>query len=257
MATAANLGAIASPDGIEAARALLEVIAQHGPTARARDVLATDGVKSFKTPLADLLLAGDNSDGCSKRRIAEPIGRHPLRRGLFAFGLGLAFGHADAETLAQLAQTAKALGATGIRVAAERALLVIGLTEQTIPRLAADAERLAFVVRGHDPRLHVIACAGAPICASAHIAARALAPAIAAAAETYLDHRTRIHVSGCAKGCAHAGAASFSIVGRPDGCGIIANGSVGDAPLMLAPTNKLPAIIADLVREAKRETGHV
>ena len=80
----------------------------------------------------------------------------------------------------------------------DRALLVIGLTPQTVPLVAAEAETLGFVVRANDPRRYVIACAGAPICAAAHIAARSLAPAVTAAAEKYLDNDFRIHISGCA-----------------------------------------------------------
>ena len=123
--------------------------------------------------------------------------------------------------------------------------------------MAAEAETLGFVVRANDPRRYVIACAGAPICASAHIAARSLAPAVAAAAETYLDDDVRIHISGCPKGCAHAGAADLTVVGRPDGCALIANGTVHDEPVALTPASDLPSMIAEWMREAKRETGHV
>jgi precorrin-3B synthase len=255
--TATKLGAVASVNGVEAARRLLDVIARHGRTARARDVLATDGAGPFKAALGGIAAAPAYSDSRTQTRVVEPIGTHLLRDGSFACGLGLAFGHVDARSLDRLAQAANISGATGIRAAADRALLIIGLTQQTAPIVAAEAERLGFIVHPDDPRRRVIACAGAPICAAAHIAARSIAPAVAEAAGEYLDSCFRIHISGCAKGCAHAGAAGVTVVGRDDGCGIIVNGSVRDSPVALAAANELPARIAELARAAKRECGHV
>ena len=255
-ATATELGIVPSADGVEAARRLLEVIARHGPTARARDVLAGDGAAPFTGALAGLVVALDHSGSLRRTRIIDPIGRHFLRDGSSAYGVGLAFGHADASTLEHLAQTAETSGATGIRASAERALLIIGLTQRTAPIVAADAERLGFIVRVDDPRRYVIACAGAPICAAAHIAARTIAPAVTETAGIHLNNRVRIHISGCVKGCAHAGAAGLTVVGRPDGCAVIVNGSVRDAPVALTTESELPAVIAVLAR-AQRECGHV
>jgi precorrin-3B synthase len=255
--TSTDLGVIASADGAETVRRLLEVIARHGRAARARGILATDGVTPFTAALADLVLVSDHSGPRKPMRIADPICRHLLRDGSFAFGVGLAFGHADATKLERLAQTANNCGAIGIRAAADRALLVVGLTAQTASTVAAEADRLGFVVRADDPRRYVIACAGAPICAAAQIASRTLAPAVAEAARAHLDRDFRIHISGCDKGCAHVGAASLTVVGRHDGCAIIPNGSVGDTPIALATPNELPLVIAEMVRNAKREAAHV
>jgi precorrin-3B synthase len=256
-ATATTLGIVASADGTEVARRLLETIARHGRTARARDILATDGVAPFTAALTDLVVATDHSGSRNLARIADPIGRHRLSDGSFAFGVGLAFGHADATTLERQAQTANNSGASGIRAAADRALMVVGLTAQTASTVAAEAERLRFVVRANDPRRYVIACAGAPICAAAQIASRTLAPAVAEAAQAHLDRDLRIHISGCDKGCAHVGAVSLTVVGRHDGSAIITNGSVRDTPIALATPNELPLVIAEMVRNAKREAAHV
>jgi precorrin-3B synthase len=254
-ATATHLGVIAPADGAEASRRLLEVIARHGRTARARDILATDGVAPFTAALAGLL-PPDHPIARRTPRTTEPIGWHLLRDASFAFGVGLAFGHADATTLERLAHAANNSGAAGIRAAADRALLVVGLTAETAPIVAAEAEKLGFVVRADDPRRYVVACPGAPVCAAAHIAARTLAPAVTEAARAHLDSDFRIHISGCAKGCAHAGAARFTVVGRHDGCAVVANGSVRDAPTAFAAANELPAVIAEMMRDAKREAAH-
>ena len=138
-----------------------------------------------------------------------------------------------------------------------RALMSVGLTQQASPLFAAAAAALGFIVRADDPRRHVVACAGAPICASADIAARAIAPQIAAAAAPHLDGSFKIHISGCAKGCAHPAPAALTIVGTSAGCVLISNGSTRDAPFKVVVTNELPAAIAEIARGIKHEDDHV
>jgi precorrin-3B synthase len=133
----------------------------------------------------------------------------------------------------------------------------IGRTRQTASSFAAAAEALGFIVHTDDPRRQVVACAGAPICASANIAARAIAPQIAAAAAPYLDGSFKIHISGCAKGCAHPGPAALTVVGTSSGCALIADGTARGAPFKIVATNELPAAIAEIVRSLKREDDHV
>ena len=118
-------------------------------------------------------------------------------------------------------------------------------------RFSAAVASLGFVTRADDPRRHVVACAGAPLCASAYIAARAIAPDIAVAAAPYLSGGLTIHVSGCAKGCARPGAAPLTVVGTPQDCGLIANGAARDAPFAAAPLRELPDVIADYLRECR------
>lgn len=135
--------------------------------------------------------------------------------------------------------------------------MIIGLTQQTAWPLAAAAAALGFIVRADDPRRHVVACAGAPICASANIAARAIAPQIAAAAAPYLDGSFKIHISGCAKGCAHPAPAALTVVGTSSGSALVANGSTRDAPFKIVTTNELPAAIAEIARDHKHEDENV
>jgi precorrin-3B synthase len=252
-ATAVHIGTIAPADGVEAAVRLLEVIAQRGRRTRARDVLAGTGAAPFRSVLSDLIIA----DAAPPRRCKshDPIGSHRLRDGSVAVGAGLAFGHADSTTLERLADAANAAGATGIRTGPSRALTIIGLARQAAPTLASAAESLGLIVDPADPRRRIVACAGAPICASAHIAARALAPLVATIAAPHLDSSRHIHISGCAKGCAHAGSAALTIVGAETGCALIANGSTRDVPFDVIATNGLAAAIERYVREPAREDG--
>ena len=252
---ATHLGWVAGRDGVEVTIRLLEVLAQHGRVARIRDVVAAEGIAAFRSAVADLII----HDGPvrSQRQFSDAIGLHPLRDGTFAYGIGLAFGHGDATSLQRLTEAAKAAGAEGMRVAPGRALIIVGLTRQTAVSFAASVEALGFIVHADDPRRHVVACAGAPICASAVIAARAIAPQIAAAATPHLDGSFKIHISGCAKGCAHPAPAALTIVGTTSGCAFIANGSTRDVPFKTVATNELPDAVVEIARGRKREENHV
>jgi len=256
-ASAAQVGVVAPAQGVEAATRLLDVIARRGRDARARDLLATAGVAPFQAALA--IAAG--SCGLplrnGERKTRDAIGLHRLRDGSLARGLGLAFGYAEASALELLAQAAGAAGASGMRAAPGRALMIIGIAHQRAPAFAAAAERLGFIVDAGDPRRQVVACAGAPICASAHVAARAIAPVIAASAAPFLGGAFTIHISGCAKACAHPGPAALTAFGTPEGCALVANGSTRDIPHSVVPGRELPEAIARYARERMKEAAHV
>jgi precorrin-3B synthase len=249
---ATALGLVAPADGVEIVIRLLDALAKRGSNARARDIV---GAALFRSAVSDFLHG--EAPPRSSRRSGEAIGTHHIRSGLYACGVGLPFGHTDAILLERLVDAARAAGANGLRAAPGRALMIIGLTRETAPGFVAAARELGFITRADDPRRKVVACAGAPICASAHIAARALAPVIASAAAPHIEDGQTIHISGCAKGCAHAAPAALTVVGTPDSCALVANGSTRDAPFALMTADQLPAAIARYAREHRREAGHV
>jgi precorrin-3B synthase len=245
---ASSLGTVSPNNAIVTAIKLLDVLARRGREARARDIVAAEGVTPFSVAIGDLLQS--HSPPCKKpAAYKDPIGLHPLRDGIFACGIGLAFGHADAETLEAMIEAAKRAKANGLRVA-PRALLVVGFTQDTAAVFVEDVERLGFIVRADDPRRRVFACAGAPVCTSAHIPARTLAPLAAAAIASHCERALTIHISGCAKGCAHPAPAALTVVGTPEGCALVANGTARDSAFAIVSTHDLPAAIAKYVREA-------
>ena len=248
-AEASELGFVAPHDGSAAVVRLLETLARHGRDARARDAVAKHDTIAFRAAIADLVV--NRSAERPPRPSCDPIGVHRLRGGTLACGVGLAFGHADANSLQRLAKAATAAGARGLRAAAGRALLVIDLQPQSVPSLLAAAETLGFITRPDDPRRQVTACAGAPICASATIAARAMAPQIAAAIAPRRDGALKVHISGCAKGCAHPAPAALTVVGTPQGCALIAGGTTRDAPFKVVAADELPAAIAEFADGAR------
>ncbi len=138
-----------------------------------------------------------------------------------------------------------------MRATPGRVLMTIGATQETVRAFTDAAERLGFIVRADDPRRRVIACPGAPICASAYMAARALAPSIAAETGAFPDDAATIHISGCAKGCAHPSAAALTIVGTPEGCALIANGSTRGMPFAVVSPDRLSEAIASAMQEGR------
>ena len=248
--TATPIGAVAAEHAVEAAMRMLRVIAAGGPAARARDIVATNGAAAFRRVIADILV---DLPPTPLRPAADPLGTHTLRDGRLAIGLGLAFGHAHSTALEELARAAVESGATGYRTAPGRALLVVGVTEDSAGHLANIAQRLGFIVRADDPRRQVVACAGAPICASAEISTRALAPSLAKVVVAGAD-APMVHLSGCTKGCACPRSAPLTVVGIEGRCGVLVNGSARDEPLVMLTPEALPGALsrcADGVRRLR------
>jgi precorrin-3B synthase len=122
------------------------------------------------------------------------------------------FGQMAADTLAALA----ALG--DLRVTPWRMLLVEGLRQMPgLPGLILDPDA---------PIRRVTACTGAPGCLQAHAPVRPLARRLA----PQVPPGRHLHVSGCAKGCAHPGVADVTLVATPQGFDRIHAGTAQDAP---------------------------
>jgi precorrin-3B synthase len=245
-ATAVTLGFAALKDAAALVSDLLAVIAAHGPEARAADVLAREGLDPF------LSAAGARLELASSRampRKAETIGLHRLDDGRCALGVALPFGQAQALDLIALLRIARANGAHWAATAPQRTLLLGPVGEMTAFALGTAADSLGFIVDARDSRRRVVACAGAPACASGLIPARALAAGIAAQLP---QGRMAVHVSGCAKGCAHPANARLTIVGTAQGCGLTRNGTARAQPDIYL--NEEDAV-AEAVRLITRESA--
>jgi precorrin-3B synthase len=244
-APAAWLGTVAPKDAVGVVLQILTTIAGHGPTARTADILDCKGFAAFPTvePAADP----------PPRAPAEMIGVHAMRDGAVALGIGLAFGHTHADALANLMHVAVRHRVHAARPAPDRALLLTGISALDVHGLTAAAERFGFVVDADDPRRRIAACPGAPACASGLIPARTLASALA----TVLPHelagmarRVAVHISGCPKGCAHPGPAPLTVVGTPQGCGIVCGGSAEKPPHHCVDPARLGDTISRLAETA-------
>lgn len=138
--------------------------------------------------------------------------RAPLSPGPHALGMvqGCAFGQVRAE---DLAAAITASGTTALRITPWRALLMLGADPGPQPGLIADPQA---------PELTTDACPGAPFCPQASVETRALARALAPHVQG------RLHVSGCAKGCARPGPADVVITGENGAYGMARAARAGD-----------------------------
>ncbi|MBB3771761.1 precorrin-3B synthase [Angulomicrobium tetraedrale] len=226
---------------------LLERLAAHGPAARMDDVMAGDGAARLRD--LNALAPLPRGEG-AVRPDAEPVGRHRLRDGCVALGLGLAFGQVRAQTLAALAVLARDADVRHVEPAAGRALLLAGLAPEASVGLERRAAELGFITDPADPRRRVFACAGQPACASArletHVLAAQIAPLIAGGT---------LHVSGCVKGCAHPAPATLTIVGLDEGAGLVVEGTPRDILAATLPARIMPvAQLREAVAKAVAET---
>src|SRR5690606_14568945 len=170
--------------------------AKLGCTARARDLSAEQ--LPVSTP------------HCTNQ--PSPVGTFALKDGSSARGFALAFGQIDSAALYEFARALD--GSATIRLAPGGGLIVTGLAAEQEATFDSLAARLGLVTRTEDPRLSIVACAGAPACRSAWLATRSLAAELA----SNIKPRHLVHVSGCAKGCARPSAPAISLMGMPEGC---------------------------------------
>jgi precorrin-3B synthase len=178
------------------------------------------------------------------------IGPHQLHDASLAVGIALPFGHAEADTLAELARRAAPLGVRAFRPAPDRVLMLIGVSPARAADLAAVAAELGFIVDADDSRQRIAACPGVPACASGFIAARELAAALAPRLAGLPDG-VAIHISGCAKGCAHPARAALTVVGDAQGCGIIRDGTARATPAYhVAPAELVAHLAGEMARVA-------
>ena len=124
------------------------------------------------------------------------VGQHSL-----GLALGLPFGRIAASALARYVDT-------------ELAIQAIRITPWHIAICEADAalmiepDPIDFITDPASPTLHADACVGAPACPQGTVETRALALRLA-------PHIAgRLHVSGCAKGCARVASADVTLTGR-------------------------------------------
>ncbi len=160
--------------------------------------------------------------------------RHPgTDRG--ALAAAAAFGQVDAAALHALAALAERFGDGRVRLSPWRTLLVAGVAARDLSRLADACAALGLIVAAGDPRLSITTCPGRPACRSGEADTRRDAPALAALLASPGPHAP-IHLSGCAKGCAHPGPAPLTLVGEPGGYGVSRDARASDPPQNRAVT---------------------
>ncbi|WP_128514799.1 precorrin-3B synthase [Tabrizicola thermarum] len=174
--------------------------------------VANGGISNGRGRMVALIARGIVPPDCTVAS-AEPLpapapGLHP--DGAL---VALAFGQMQAATLRALA----ALGQE-IRPTPWRMLLIVGAT--TLPQIPG------LIIDPADPILRITACTGAPACPQGLGDTRQLARQLA----PHLAPGQSLHLSGCAKGCAHPGPAPLTLTATDKGYDLIRGGTAHDTP---------------------------
>ena len=211
----ADGGLIVRADGVPEGRSVTGTEAVDVALALAQWFVASGGASDRRgrmaAHLAGLARLPDALSGEAKPAPAAA----PPKPGIHTNGalIGLGFGQMQSDTLGLLVD----LG-PGLRLTPWRMILIEELHE--MPR------HDGLITRADDPLLRVVACTGAPACPEAYAETRALAASLA----PHLSPDTCLHVSGCAKGCAHPKASDITLVGTPNGFDLVRDGSPRDVP---------------------------
>jgi precorrin-3B synthase len=219
------LGAVSADEAPAATRALLGALAaahrrDPGAVRRFRDMAS--GSIDLAVATMGLVLAAPPA----ARPAAIRVGVRWERGGTAAALAAAPFGRLDADALEALANLAVCHQAHDIRTTPWRGVALTGLVDPVTA--LADLSAIGLIIDPADPRLAVQACPGSPACSRGEAPAQSDASLLAAAAATRIAHGVTLHVSGCAKGCAHAGRAGLTLVGQDGRYGLVLDGTASD-----------------------------
>lgn len=211
---AADGGLLIRCEGAALGAPVTEDTAPEAAVELARWFVAAGGVTEGRGRMAALIGRGLTPEGHLAGRIAPAPAAPAAVPGLVAEGalVGFAFGQMTADSLTGLA----ALGP--LRITPWRMVLIEGL--RALPDLPG------LILRADDPIRRVEACSGAPACLQALAPVRDLAARLA----PEVPEGRLLHVSACAKGCAHPGRADLTLVATAEGFDLIRNGTTHDTP---------------------------
>ncbi|MCC3247088.1 precorrin-3B synthase [Methylocystis sp. WRRC1] len=196
---------------------------------RMRYVVAARGLEAL------LREAGLKAQPCERRshpQLAAAFGAQQTH-GVNYAGAAAPFGRWRVDDLSTLAMLAIDEGVGEIRLTSLRALLVPTPSRQAAQRVVDAAHARGLVTSADDPRLAVVACPGAPECPQAQGETRNALALLAPLAQKFAGiHGVGLHVSGCAKGCAHPGRAPVTLVANGGLFDLVENGDASAAPRM-------------------------
>jgi precorrin-3B synthase len=230
-ATAIDLGSCPSQELISVAKrlafAFLEFKPENPECTRMRDLVTLIGARQIaKAAGLEMTLAENPSP------LADPSPIGSLRIGeTDILGIGVPFGRLNSAMLQAAARVSAEFGTGEMRLTPWRAMLIPGIAHAQHSELRDHFSGLNFITRSDDPLLKFAACSGQSACEQATTETQKDSLAL-------LDLVTPsplsifIHVSGCAKGCAHPEATPFTLVGNAGRYDLIKNGTARDTPFV-------------------------
>jgi precorrin-3B synthase len=208
-------GLILRADGRAHGVAVPSVRAVEALIALARWFAATDGGVAGRMARHQAELPewarGEIAPAAARARIGP--GQHNL-----GASYGVAFGLIEARVLAA---TLDGSSASAVRFTPWRVMILEGVSTDPAPGMLHDPA---------DPLLHADACPGTPGCPQSTIETRELARVLAPLVSG------RLHVSGCAKGCARSAAADVVVTGNAGRFDLAFDARAGGAPVNTALT---------------------
>ncbi|GHC26397.1 precorrin-3B synthase [Kushneria pakistanensis] len=229
---------------------LLSEIDMLGPRARGQHLLAHVSIYT----LCDVL-------GC---RPGAPPPRSGLYRGPDAgarrqrdvLDVVWPFGQMQALALLRFTREALRCGALAFAAAPGRHWRILCREHADIEAIIRAARQAGLIVADDDARLAIMACTGAPGCASALMVTHDTARTLSTDWSRWFDDSVRLHLSGCAKGCASLDVCTFTLVGMARGIGLVFQGNPRGVPRLIADdTAALGAAFEHLAHTLARE-GH-
>jgi precorrin-3B synthase len=219
------VGVYNTEDAVQSAVALLHTIAEGGRKMRGRD----------------LLLAYNSAEPAEPRE-TEALRLRPgdvleLTDRRFAGVVALPFGTVTAATVIGLCAELQTLGIGELRLSPGRMLIMLCPDCSTAEAALDRSARFDVITSPNDPRLRIVACAGAPACASAHLDTRALAADLATKWANGQNLPFLLHLSGCEKQCSKPAGMFISVIGMPGSRKIVANGTALPANLVETLSN--------------------
>ena len=177
-----------------------------------------DGAEVAVEDAAACALALAEVRACAPRQVAgrtdtrPALGFHPYgdgRQG--AVLLAPAFGQLQATQLSSLADLAERLGDGSLRPTPWKSLAIAGVERRDEGLLRDLARQIRLMTEPDDRRLGIVTCVGAPSCSRGEVETYAAAESLALSRH---EGDPLLHLSGCAKGCAHPGPAEVTLVGE-------------------------------------------
>ncbi|WP_438764658.1 hypothetical protein [Kushneria sp. TE3] len=144
------------------------------------------------------------------------------------------FGQLPALKLLRFTREAQRCGALGFAAAPGRHWRLTCREHADIDAIIRAAREAGLIAADDDPRLSIVACTGAPGCASAFMATHDTARALSERWSQWFDDSVRLHLSGCAKGCASLDVCTFTLVGMAHGIGLVFQGNPRGVPRLIA-----------------------
>jgi precorrin-3B synthase len=195
-------------------------LAASAPDGRMRSLVAPNGPGAVLRRLEHALgTAFERLPPPEPAEIAAPAhgALRQIRDDRVVLVLGLVSQRIAAEAVTGLADLAERFGAGAVRLAPEQAVLVPHVDAAASDRALAAARDLGFLTEPASARLRIVACSGARGCERGRADTRADAASLRRALDGALPHPVTVHVSGCAKGCAHPRPADILLLARADG----------------------------------------